>query len=87
MQSRQDDVTSTTGTPTSPTASRLEIELPRKIRKFSEQEIPSQEPFMQPTIDREETVEDSNILGLSATSLGDEFAFPDDFLPEFFTEA
>lgn len=83
MQSRQDGITSATRTLTSPTVSTLEDELPPKIRKRSGQEIPSREPFMQPTANREGTVEDPNMLGPSATSLGDEFAFPHDFLPNF----
>ncbi len=83
VEPSQDDTTSTTGTPTSPTASRLENEVPRRIRKHSEQKISSPETFMEPTSSREETIEDSNRLEISATSLEDDFAFPHDFLPGF----
>lgn len=83
MQSRQDSFTSLTGASLSPIFLSGENEQPRKNRKLSGQEFPSREPFTQPTSTRDGLIDNPEMVNLATDSLGDDFAFPDDFLEGF----
>jgi hypothetical protein len=83
VQSRQHDITLMTSTLTSSIAFRPETELLYKIHIRSGQEDSSRKFSMQPTGNRDETLENSNTMDLPAIGLGDDFAIPDDFILGF----